>query len=93
MLPELQPDPNVAEAFHLKCPVPTCMSSEANVFVRSATIVTFRCTTCRFTWSARIGELPPPVRRSLDALSSLLQQLRPEGPPRSPARLTRSAMN
>ena len=71
MIPESLPDQNVAVAFHLKCPVPECVNSEANVFVRSASIVTFRCTTCRFTWSARIGDLTPWLRQGLDALPLL----------------------
>ena len=69
MLPESLSNRNgVDAAFHLKCPVPACMSSEADLFVRSASIVTFRCTTCGFSWSARIADLPPSVRRGLDAL-------------------------
>jgi transposase-like protein len=71
MIRESLPDQSVAVAFHLKCPVPACVNSKANVFVRSASIVTFRCTTCRFTWSARIVDLPPSLRQDLDALPLL----------------------
>jgi transposase-like protein len=65
------PTPSVAAAFHVKCPEPTCGARETVLLVRSETIVTFRCASCRFTWSEQIDGLPPLARQRLKALPSV----------------------
>ena len=59
------------QTLQLECPVHTCDSSVARLVVRSATIATFRCVSCLFTWSVPIADLPEVARARLHALPLL----------------------
>ena len=71
----MQPDPlprvSPSLSVELECPVLTCDASAAHLIVRSETVVTFRCATCRFVWSAQIDGMPPLVRQRVKALPSV----------------------
>ena len=63
MVPE-QSAPPLAEV-PMHCPVPSCEAEFVGIAVRSTTVVTFRCTSCGFMWSAEISALPEPTRSAV----------------------------
>jgi hypothetical protein len=63
MLPDQSAPPLVEVPLH--CPVPSCDATLVGIAVRSTTVVTFRCPSCGFMWSAEIAALPEPTRTAV----------------------------
>jgi hypothetical protein len=63
MLPDQSAPPLVEVPLH--CPVPACDAALVSIAVRSTSVVTLRCTSCGFVWSAEIAALPEPARTAV----------------------------
>ena len=75
------PMPNTNRPLHFVCP--KCQHDGCLLVVKSLTVMTWTCESCRYTWATDMQSLPPDIQARVPDAIDHLDQLRFTGTQRS----------